>query len=209
MSHETELKLSLPREQVNALEQHSFWKKHSKSMGIAYLGNTYYDTLDLRLNQADMALRIRVKNGQWIQSLKTRGESINGLTRRGEWEWPLESAILDYQKLQPCLPEILKDITCETLKPLFATDFHRTLWLIEWQQPQARIEAALDIGLVKVGKAQSPICELELELLEGDEQALLDVASILGQHFDLTPSNQSKAEAGFKLIATTLPSGNK
>ena len=208
MSHETELKLSLPRDQVNALRQHSFWKNHSHFLGTFYLGNTYFDTPDLRLNQAEVALRIRVKNGDYIQTLKTKGKSINGFTHRREWEWPLEAARLDQRKLQTVWPEALKDISCEQLEPMFSTDFDRTVWLVEWQQPVARIEVALDIGLAKVGNAQSPICELELELLDGDELALVKVAEILGQTINLAPCDQSKVEKGFELLAKSKATGS-
>lgn len=38
------------------------------------------------------------------------------------------------------------------------------------------IEAALDQGFVIAGKRKEEICELELELREGDPQALLELA---------------------------------
>ena len=203
MSHETELKLSLAQDQIEALKQHPFWQQHASQPVTFHLGNTYFDTPDMRLNQAKVALRIREKNGQYFQTLKTKGESINGLTRRGEWEWPIANPELDIAGLKKVWPEHLPEIDTHLLAPLFATDFDRICWNIEWAEPKARIEAALDVGLVKAGDMSSPICELELELLEGDEQALEVVARELSQDINLTltPSDKSKAERGIELIA--------
>ena len=201
MSQETELKLAVPEDQAEALKQLEFWRQHAESKGTIHLGNTYFDTEDMRLNQARVALRIRKKNGQFFQTLKTKGESVNGLTRRGEWEWPLTSATLDHEGLKDIWPEALQDVSSKAVVPLFSTDFDRTLWNIEWSQPFARIEAALDQGVVKAGASQSPICELELELIEGDETALMLIADELSQTLNLVPSDKSKAERGFELLA--------
>lgn len=203
MSQETELKLAVPTDQVEALKQQEFWHQHAEPQGTIHLGNTYFDTEDMRLNQARVALRIREKNGQFFQTLKTKGESINGLTRRGEWEWPLTSAALDHEGLKDIWPDALKDVSSKRVVPLFATDFDRTLWNIEWQRPYAKIEAALDQGVVKAGNAESPICELELELLEGDESALSLIAEEFIQTLNLVPSDKSKAERGFELLQQT------
>ena len=200
MSHETELKLSLPENQIEALKQHPFWQQHASQPTTFHLGNSYFDTPDMQLNQARVALRIREKNGQYFQTLKTKGESINGLTRRGEWEWPIGQPELDIDGLLKIWLAHLPEVATHTLEPLFSTDFDRTCWEIEWPQPKARVEAALDVGLVKAGNQSSPICELELELLEGDELALEAIAKVLGHTIRLTPSDKSKAERGIELI---------
>ena len=204
MSQETELKLAVPENQIEALKHLEFWHQYNaQPQGTVHLGNTYFDTADMRLNQARVALRIREKNGQFFQTLKTKGESINGLSRRGEWEWSLPTAALDHKGLKGIWPDTLKDVSSESVIPLFATDFDRTLWNIEWQQPFARIEAALDLGVVKAGNAESPICELELELIEGDEAALSLIAEEFIQALNLLPSDKSKAERGFELLEKT------
>nr|MDT0252975.1 CYTH domain-containing protein [Endozoicomonas sp.] len=203
MSQETELKLSLPENQKESLKNHPFWQEHGAQLPeTRHLGNTYFDTADLRLNQARVALRIRAVNGQFIQTLKTRGESINGLTRRGEWEWPLTSLVLDAAPLAAVWPDELKDVAVESLKPVFTTDFDRTRWILHWQNPSARVEVALDEGRVSARGRTRPICELELELLDGDERALAAIARELPSFFDLQPLDTSKAERGFELLAT-------
>ncbi|OED42616.1 hypothetical protein ACH42_12130 [Endozoicomonas sp. (ex Bugula neritina AB1)] len=202
MSLETELKLSLPESQIEPLKRHPFWLKYSCSSYIFHLGNTYYDTPDMQLNRAKVALRIREKNGRYYQTLKTKGESFNGLTRRGEWEWLVAEPELDIEGLKKVWPAHLPEVDTHALKPLFSTDFDRMCWEIHYPQFEARVEAALDVGWVKVGGNRSPICELELELLEGDERALEEIARELSKSIELIPSDKSKAERGVELIAS-------
>ena len=88
MSQETELKLHIPPSQIPALSRILTTAMPPEvgaiePGGTTQLKNTYFDTPDQRLNQARVALRIRERNGQFIQTLKTQGESVNGLTRRG------------------------------------------------------------------------------------------------------------------------------
>lgn len=201
MSQETELKLSVPQDQIAQLKSHPFWQEHgAKPPETLHLGNTYFDTPDLRLNQAKVALRIREVNGHCIQTLKTQGVSVNGLTRRGEWEWSLDANELNGQALAPVWPDELSDVAVASLGPLFTTDFHRTRWLLAWQKPYAKVEVALDEGVVRSGDLSTPVCELELELLEGCEEALTVIARALQSYIDVSPSDQSKAERGYQLV---------
>ena len=61
------------------------------------------------------------------------------------------------------------------------------------------IEAALDLGHVIVGKQKEEICELELELREGEPAALLELAAELAATLALMPCDISKAERGYRL----------
>src|SRR5690606_24198066 len=64
---------------------------------------------------------------------------------------------------------------------VFRTDFARRIWVV--RHAGAQIEIALDDGWVTAGAAARPrrerILELELELLDGPEDALLDLAHTL------------------------------
>nr|GFD42166.1 hypothetical protein [Tanacetum cinerariifolium] len=62
------------------------------------------------------------------------------------------------------------------------------------------IEAALDLGNVIVGKQKEEICELELELREGEPSALLELAAELAEKLALMPCDISKAERGYRLF---------
>ena len=201
MSQETELKLMLPAEQFESLKQHSFWEPIALNESqVDQLGNTYFDTADRQLNAHRVALRIRTMNGKYIQTLKTQSESVDGLTRRGEWEWVLPSHELDVSLLTPHLPVALQTLRQEQLAPLFTTNFQRNHRYIRWKEPSAVVEVAFDEGLIIALGRTAPICEVELELVEGDDAALAEIAKALKEFADISYADKSKAERGFSLL---------
>ncbi|MCY4125050.1 MAG: CYTH domain-containing protein, partial [Pseudomonas sp.] len=101
-----------------------------------------------------------------------------------------------------CWPAQLADLDKKTIKPLFTTDFTREYAEIAWGRGKAKvvIEAALDQGFVIAGKRKEAICELELELREGEPAALLELAAELTTSVALMPCDISKAERGYRLL---------
>ncbi len=203
MQKETEIKLRASRETLAALRDHPLLKKRNKSGWQRHeLFNQYYDTPGRELAQAKVALRLRRDGDQFIQTLKSRGQSVAGLSERNEWDWYLDKAKLDPKKLtDDCWPAALAELDKKTLKPIFTTDFVREKAEIAWGRGKARvvIEAALDLGQVLVGKHVEEICELELELRQGEPEALLELASELAADLPLMPCDISKAERGYRL----------
>lgn len=204
MQKETEIKLRVSRETLAALREHPLLKKRNKSgWERLELLNQYFDTPERELAAAKVALRIRRDGDAIIQTLKTRGQSIAGLSERNEYNWDLPKAKLDLKKLDgECWPEQLAELDKKTIKPLFTTDFVRERAEIAWGRGKAKvvIEAALDLGNVIVGKQKEEICELELELREGEPAALLELAAELAATLALMPCDISKAERGYRLF---------
>ena len=203
MQKETEIKLRVSRETLAALREHPLLKKRNKSgWERRELMNQYFDTPERDLAQAKVALRLRKDGDDIIQTLKTRGQSVAGLSERNEYNWDLPKAKLDVKKLDgECWPEQLAELDKKTLKPIFTTDFVRERAEIAWGRGKAKvvIEAALDLGHVVVGKQKEEICELELELREGEPAALLELAAELAATLALMPCDISKAERGYRL----------
>ena len=203
MQKETEIKLRASRETLAALRDHPLLKKRNKSGWQRHeLFNQYYDTPERELAQAKVALRLRRDGDQFIQTLKSRGQSVAGLSERNEWDWYLDKAKLDPKKLtDDCWPATLAELDKKTLKPIFTTDFVREKAEIAWGRGKARvvIEAALDLGQVVAGKQSEDICELELELRQGEPEALLELAAELAADLALMPCDISKAERGYRL----------
>ena len=158
MQKETEIKLRASRETLLALREHPLLKKRNKSGWSRHeLFNQYYDTAERDLAHARVALRLRRDGEQFIQTLKSRGQSVAGLSERNEWDWYLDKAKLDIKKLgDDCWPASLADLDKKTLKPIFTTDFVREKAEIAWGRGKTRvvIEAALDLGQVR--PASSP-----------------------------------------------------
>ncbi|MCE5364255.1 inorganic triphosphatase [Pseudomonas anguilliseptica] len=204
MNKETEIKLRVSRETLAALRDHPLLKKRNKSgWEQRELFNQYFDTPSRDLAAAKVALRLRRDGEQVIQTLKTRGQSVAGLSERNEWDWYLSKAKLDLKKLDDsCWPAALAELDKKQLVPIFTTDFVREKAEIAWGRGKAKvvIEAALDLGKVLAGEGEEEICELELELRQGEPDALLELAAELAADLALMPCDISKAERGYRLF---------
>src|SRR3990167_8253489 len=204
MNKETEIKLRVSRATLTALRDHPLLKKRNKSGWEQHeLFNQYFDTPERYLAMAKVALRLRRDGDQVIQTLKTRGQSVAGLSERNEWDWNLAKAKLDLKKLDDsCWPAALAELDKKQLVPIFSTDFVRQRADIAWGRGKAKvfIEAALDLGKVIAGEGEEEICELELELRQGEPAALLELAAELAADLPLMPCDISKAERGYRLF---------
>lgn len=204
MNKETEIKLRVSRETLAALREHPLLKKRNKSgWEQRELYNQYFDTPSRDLAAAKVALRLRRDGDQFIQTLKTRGQSVAGLSERYEWDWYLSKAKLDLKKLDDsCWPAALAELDKMLLQPIFTTDFIRQRAEIAWGRGKAKvvIEAALDLGKVIADEGEEEICEMELELRQGEPEALLELACELAADLPLMPCDISKAERGYRLF---------
>ena len=195
---ETELKLSLQAPDLPRLLAHPLLA----GAGITQrLLNTYFDTPELALQQARMAVRERLAGAQWLLTVKTAGHSTAGLSRRQEWEGPTTPGALQFDALvdDAALSQTLMALRPQ-LQAMFCTDFERQRWVIA--HGGAQIEVALDQGRIHVPGTElsEPLLELELELLSGPEEALMTLADALRQTpqgvVTLPPSDASKAQRG-------------
>lgn len=198
MGQETELKLRLPRNQVEALRSHPLLAG-VQSRG-AVVRNDYYDTPALELASRGMALRLRNIGGQWLQTLKVGSEGGGGLHARQEWEFRVAGPDLD---LAQFAGTPLADLGSQgplrlRLEIVFSTDFKRRVWLLE-PEPGSLLEVALDIGETRCGERVLPICELEIEVKRGMPHAAFDLAARLQESACLVPCPTNKAQHGYRL----------
>jgi inorganic triphosphatase YgiF len=204
---ETELKLSLSAPDLPRLLAHPLLTPTGDTLRLL---NTYFDPPELALQQRRMAVRERLAGDQWLLTVKTAGQSQNGLSRRQEWEGPTTPGALQFDALvdDAALAQDLMTLR-PNLRALFCTDFERQRWVIA--HAGAQIEVALDQGRIHVPGTDlsEPLLELELELLSGPESALMSLADVLRQTpqgpVTLVPSDASKAQRGMALWAQVRP----
>ncbi len=198
---ETELKLSLNEADLPRLLAHPLLAQTGDTQRLL---NTYFDTPDLALQQRRMAVRERLAGEQYLLTVKTAGQSQNGLSRRQEWEGPTTPGALQFDSLvddAALAPELMA--LRPNLRALFCSDFARRRWVIA--HAGAQIEVALDQGRIHVPGTDlsEPLLELELELLSGPEDSLMALADALRQTpqgpVTLAPSDASKAQRGMAL----------
>lgn len=201
---EIEIKLSAKQETLEKIVNNPVFNRYGNAIWQQKkLLNQYIDSKDYQLTNANVALRVRKDGEQYIQTLKSKGNSVGGFSARDEFDWYLSSPQLDRSLLvSPYWPENLHGFDKSSLITIFSTDFVRQcaqfMWNVDGEQ--AQIEVAIDQGIVKAPHQQTQICELELELKSGNANTMLNFAIELASRFPLIPSNLSKAERGYRLI---------
>ena len=172
---------------------------------------TYYDTPDNLLFTSGLTLRIRQENDGYLQTVKSRDNGFGLANNRREWEWPLTSGTPRVEHLAAVseLASISGQITGR-LAPVIVTDIWRTSCLPVLKGGCA-VEASLDIGTVSSGAMSLPVCELELELKDGEVAALYRLALQLVETAPMWISAESKSARGWTLrsghgdVAIVLP----
>lgn len=204
MAQEIELKFIVEQDSVDALRQHinTFSGEHHEPVQLL---NIYYETPDNWLRRHDMGLRIRGASGRYEMTMKIAGRVVGGLHQRPEYNIDISKPELELERFPAEVwPEgELPSTLAEQVQPLFSTDFWREKWQVT--EGKSRIEIALDQGEVKAGEGQEPICELELELLEGDVNDVLKLARRLVSQSGLRQGSLSKAARGYHLAAGDAP----
>ncbi|HDG1707573.1 TPA: inorganic triphosphatase [Kluyvera ascorbata] len=198
MAQEIELKFIVDNAGVETLRNHlnTLDAEHTPATQLL---NIYYETADNWLRRHDMGLRIRGDNGRYEMTMKIAGRTVGGLHQRPEYNIDISTPELALDKLpaevwpNDEMPEGL----AEQVQPLFSTDFLREKWVVS--QGKSRIEVALDLGDVKAGEHQEAICELELELLNGETADVLALAKQLAETGLLRQGSLSKAARGYHL----------
>ena len=197
MALETEIKLALPPRAATRLLRHPLLAATTPRR--QRLDNVYYDTPELALLKALVAVRHRRQGRQHLLTVKSAAPAVGGLARRHEWEAPCVPGEFDFSGVD--LPELRQRLEAlrESLLPAFRTDFTRLAWIVE-PRPGARVEIAFDRGDIRAGDRREAICELELELLNGEVADLFTLAQTLQETLPLHPATASKAERGYRLF---------
>ncbi|WP_133408025.1 inorganic triphosphatase [Parashewanella tropica] len=204
MNKEVELKLLIAQEQHKAFIEYMESVDKAVFIKREQLKNDYFDTKELQLSRFKMGLRIRAADTYKEQTIKTAGEVCDGVHVRHEYNYPVEANIpnLDLfpKKIWPNgfdVKQIQQDLTC-----LFSTHFTRNTWKVELEGTQ--FEVVLDDGEVISGftgkERKLPISEVELELISGNPDALVEFAKPLIEQFGLQKSEVSKAQRGYSLL---------
>ena len=181
MGREFELKFAATKADHEALRQ------RFTNLSPIIMETTYYDTPsgDIRANR--WTLRCRKENGVSVCALKTPGEGFG----HGEWEVCCEKI---EKAIGPMLgkgaPKQLYYFAQAGLQPVCGARFTRLAGLID--APGCTVELALDDGFLLGGGKEQPLCEVEVELKSGSEDAAAAFAMVLAQEYGLRPETRSK-----------------
>ncbi len=220
MGVERELKFSVSEETARALAGHALLVL-AGAPRAQLLQSWYFDTPQLELGAAGLVLRVRDAPGASVVTVKARGADALG-AERSEWEWrALDSSAaggLGPRDLRQALRVTLLGGFAQErgldalalrklLEPRFGTRFERRTWPLAWNG--TRIEVALDRGVCQArradGMVDTPLCELELEVLDGGLEPAWDLAWTLAQDLALLLSPVDKARRAAALLAGERP----
>lgn len=191
---ETELKLICDLSDLTALQQ---WPRLKATVPKATddLESVYFDTADQVLQTSGYVLRVRKTRDGYVQTAKSGGD---GLIERDEWERSVAGPQPDLAALRqtPLKALLGKE---PVLRPVFTVSIHRATFKLA--QGSSQIELALDQGRVARpdGAGVEPICEVELELKQGDPADMFALAREIGAMVPIRLGVLSKAERGFEL----------
>lgn len=161
-----------------------------KAFGRFYeieMETTYYDSPEGGLSARHITLRRRLENGVAVCTLKTPAEG----GARGEWEveeTDIEAAIPKLCKLSG--HPMLAALTAGGVVPVCGARFLRKATTVETDG--CTVELALDQGVLLGGGKEMPLCEVEVELKAGSQEAAIAFARHIAEQYGLAQEHGSK-----------------
>lgn len=199
---EIELKLLLSKDDLERLLTLDFMVQAIRegSRKVRHLVSTYYDTQELTLKEHGIAYRVRDKgDGSFEATVKTQKQSAGGLSERLELNLPLAEAqpVLDGFAALGLGFELSELAPCG-VQALFTVDVERITYILDYAG--AVCELAIDKGAIRCGEKSDSIDEVEIELLEGEVQALLELKERIAAAVTLRAEERSKFARGLALL---------
>ncbi len=204
MKEEIEIKLAVEPKQLARMRRHPLLRTLASGRRAQRqdLVSSYFDTADGRLRAQGMALRVRQKAGKLIQTLKAPVIAPKtGLQHMQEFEVETQSDTPDFALIyDDDTRHLLEDLTQDNpLQRLFETRVVRHVLPV--RLIESDIEIAFDEGSVVAGDRLETISEIELELLSGSPQYLLQLALAIGEQVPFVLEPRSKAARGHLLAS--------
>ncbi|MFT3673272.1 CYTH domain-containing protein [Aestuariivirga sp.] len=196
---ETEVKFRYDGDVANLQRALNVWPRHRPKQ--KELRSVYFDTADHDLWKSGITLRLRGDGTPpYRMGIKFAGDTAGGPFRRGEIETEVADAVPQFDSLAPDLVRRLERLRQrKPLVPLFETRITRTVWVVA--AGISVVEVVLDEGEIALPDGRSqPLREIELELKDGRDSDLFDLARLMAGRIAVTLEFQSKSDRGFALL---------
>ncbi len=164
----------------------------------------YFDTDDYVLSKNDIAMRVRKEGERMFAALKWRGKNDGAMHIRGEINVPVDDPNtfllpdINIFKESEIGQEVISLVGNKGLSSIIETQFLRKRFRVD--SGDGIMEISIDKGEIMTADAKEPICELEVELFSGDEEALASIAEKIRSKYDLEPELQSKYARGLEIL---------
>lgn len=194
---EIELKLEIDPADVGALKSHP--RLEALPSRTLTQVSTYYDTEGEALRRAGYTLRVRQAGNRLVQTVKGEVRPAGAMFDRAEWECEIGGSEPDLGALSRTPAACLIDAkeAQAGLVSLFTAAVERTVWRVN--DMAGAFELILDQGEILANGKRAPICEVELELLDGEPRALFALGRQFAMSAPLRIGVLSKFERGLML----------
>jgi len=169
-----------------------------------YVKDRYFDDARASLNRAGVALRRRMRSGQLLATLKSRGNIDGAVHEREELELPLPERGWP----EPIAERVSMYTDVNALKPYTVLDSERTVFPLLDDSGKELAELSFDVVTAgfQHGSLKVEFLEIELEAAAGVQLTQLEqLAEALGSLITLAPSPFTKLERAQALL---LGAGN-
>ena len=192
------LQLSTDPSQLPSL-QAALEKAGSTPGEPSLITSIYYDSPDRKLHRHGLSLCVEKLDGRRVQILRR----VDSAAYISQWRDIITSDAPD-----PSAPETgarLRGLIYNELRPLCSTRIRRTC-LTLGVEPVVEITATLDEGEVStvIGGTTEPLCDLDLEMTEGDPAVLFDVGLQLLDAAPVRIKTHGNAERGYRLLGGAI-----
>lgn len=195
-NQEIEVKLRADPDKIDRIRRSRWWRG-LEQVERKDLHSIYFDTDDRQLRDSNISLRTRSDGHAIVQTVKVLKRPSDPLARR-EWETLVPDPIPDPSLvIDPVLPPSYRKLTSADLQPVFDIDVKRETRRLTSEH--ARIDVSLDNGTVVAGAERQPLHEVELELIDGELDALFAEAQRISDEIDGRLHARTKADLGYDL----------
>lgn len=152
---------------------------------------TYFDTALRALSSKRMTLRRRYENGDTVCTLKTpaAGAARGEFDVHAQWSEATVDALFTAAGVAP--------VPFDALTPVCGARFTRLAKTVVL--PDCTVELALDEGVLCGSGKEIPLCELEVELKSGSQEAVCRWATALAHLYGLQQEPRSKFKRALAL----------
>lgn len=201
---ETELKLRFPSKESLIVLWNQEWFQDillADTVQTDCFATTYYDTKARDLSSFRASIRVRkTSHDGYIHTVKIARSAKEGLHQRLEWNYETDDDTFDPEIFRlnavsdgdPAteLEDVLKAVEGKELLPLCQTNFTRQYALAGYGD--SLLEVAMDTGTLEGGSRTDEICELEIELKQGDVRDILALGDFIQTHTDAVRDDRGK-----------------
>ena len=166
-----------------------------------YYNTKYYETKDRALLALRASIRVReIRDEDYVHTVKVGGTSRDGLHQRFEWNLATSDDVFDAEVFlqhsvsdgdpSEILEGVLQAVQGKELSVICRSSFERTYSLAGFGD--SLLEICFDNGYLYAKNAQEALCEVEIELKQGDVRDVLTLGDEIIAHTGAVRDDRGK-----------------